>query len=112
MAAKKPKRIKHIPQRTCVGCRAVLPKRNLIRIVRGQDGVSIDPTGKLAGRGAYLHDVKACWSKGLKGSLAKALRTTLTEQEIEVLKNFMATLKEEADFDISPITDEKPGKDA
>jgi len=42
----------------------------------------------------------------------KALRTTLTEQEIEVLKNFMATLKEEADFDISPITDEKPGKDA
>jgi hypothetical protein len=42
---------KHIPQRTCVGCREVLPKRALIRVVRTAEGVRIDATSKLAGRG-------------------------------------------------------------
>ena len=55
--SKKPvQRVKHVPQRTCVGCREVLPKRKMVRLVRTSDGVQIDPTGKLAGRGAYLHD--------------------------------------------------------
>lgn len=98
MAAKKPKRVKHIPQRTCVGCRAVMPKRGLVRIVRTPEGVQIDLTGKLNGRGAYLHNAKACWQKALKGSLAHALRTTLTEQDIEVLTNFMASLQDETEM--------------
>jgi uncharacterized protein len=87
-------RRRHVPQRTCVGCRAVLPKRSLIRIVRRPGGVEIDPTGKLAGRGAYLHDQRSCWERGLRGSLAHALKTTLTPEDRERLSSYMENLPE------------------
>lgn len=93
--AKKTGRKKHVPQRTCVGCREVLAKRSLIRIVRTSDGVKIDSTGKLAGRGAYLHDRRSCWKRGLEGALAHALKTKLTSEEKENLLAFMETLPEE-----------------
>jgi len=86
---------KHIPQRTCVGCRDVLPKRSLIRIVRSPTGVQIDPTGKMAGRGAYLHNLRSCWERGLKGALASALKTELTNEERERLVAFSASLPDE-----------------
>jgi len=83
---------KHIPQRTCVGCHQVRPKRSMVRIVRGVQGVVIDPTGKLAGRGAYLHDLRFCWENGLKGALEGALKTTLTPEERERLANYAGSL--------------------
>ena len=93
--SKKPiQRVKHIPQRTCVGCRTVLAKRQLIRIVRTANGVVVDPTGKLAGRGAYLHDRRSCWEAGLGGSLAHALKVDLTAADREHLEVFMNTLEE------------------
>jgi uncharacterized protein len=88
-------RRKHVPQRTCVGCREVLPKRSLIRIVRTPDGVFIDATGKLAGRGAYLHDQRSCWERGLKGALAHALRTELGDADRERLHDFIISLPDE-----------------
>ncbi|MFH1524536.1 MAG: YlxR family protein [Chloroflexota bacterium] len=97
MSGKPKKRPKHIPQRTCVGCRTVLPKRSLIRLVRQAEGVQVDPTGKLAGRGAYLHNARSCWEKGLKGPLANALKTNLTPDDLERLRQFMQTLTEEND---------------
>ncbi len=60
----KPKgpRPKHVPQRTCVVCRSERGKRELVRIVRTPDGaVRVDPTGKVAGRGAYLCKARPCW---------------------------------------------------
>jgi predicted RNA-binding protein YlxR (DUF448 family) len=91
--SKKPvQRVKHVPQRTCVGCREVLPKRKMIRIVRTDDGVQIDPTGKLPGRGAYLHDRRECWERGLKGALEHALKTTLTQADRARLEEYMNTL--------------------
>jgi predicted RNA-binding protein YlxR (DUF448 family) len=86
--SKKPSKRKHIPQRTCVGCREVLPKRAMIRIVRNTNGVFVDLTGKLPGRGAYLHDVFACWEKGLKGSLAQALKIEISMEDQEKLSAF------------------------
>jgi len=95
---KKPvQRIKHVPQRTCVGCREVLPKRKMVRIVRTADGVQIDPTGKLAGRGAYLHDQRECWERGLKGALAHALKTSLTQEDRARLEEFLNNLPVEAE---------------
>jgi uncharacterized protein len=85
---------KHIPQRTCVGCRDVLPKRQLIRIVRTAEGVRVDATGKLSGRGAYLHNQRSCWEIGLKGTLAHALKAEITESDRKVLLEFLATLSE------------------
>jgi uncharacterized protein len=90
--AKKSIKQKHIPQRTCVGCHEVEPKRSLIRIVRGLSGVEIDLTGKRSGRGAYLHDQRSCWEKGLKGSLAHALKTELTADERQQLAAFALSL--------------------
>jgi predicted RNA-binding protein YlxR (DUF448 family) len=93
--SKKPvQRVKHIPQRTCVGCRTVLAKRQLVRIVRSAEGVRVDPTGRLAGRGAYLHDRRSCWEAGLNGSLAHALKVSLTAADREQLMAFMNTLPE------------------
>ena len=80
---------RHIPQRTCVGCREVLSKRELTRIVRSTDGVKIDPTGKAPGRGAYLHNQKSCWEASLKGSLARALKLELSNHEREDLENYL-----------------------
>lgn len=85
-------RVKHVPQRTCVGCRTVMAKRQLVRIVRTAGGVLVDPTGKLAGRGAYLHDKRSCWENGLKGGLASALKVALTPADREHLETFMSTL--------------------
>ena len=81
MPKKKKKSGKHIPQRTCVGCHAVLSKSELMRIVRSKDGVRFDETGKAPGRGAYLHNRHSCWEQALKGSLANKLRTELTAQD-------------------------------
>jgi predicted RNA-binding protein YlxR (DUF448 family) len=72
----------------------VLPKRALLRLVRQQEGVQVDPTGKMAGRGAYLHNVRDCWEKGLKGPLAHALKVNLTPDDLERLRQFMQTLPE------------------
>ena len=104
MAAKTARKVKHVPQRTCVGCRQVLSKRQLIRIVRSSEGVVIDLSGKLPGRGAYLHDQKSCWVKALKGSLAHALRTTIQEQDLAALRTFMETLPEGENSNEGPMT--------
>ncbi len=70
----------------------MLPKRNLIRIVRTTQGVKIDPSGKMSGRGAYLHDQRSCWDNGLRGALAGALKTELTVDDREYLLTFAAKL--------------------
>ena len=64
----------------------------MTRIVRTPDGIKIDPSGKLAGRGAYLHNVRNCWDKGLKGSLARALKAELLAEDHRRLSDFMATI--------------------
>ena len=92
MKAKKAVRQKHVPQRTCVGCKEILPKRSMTRIVRTPQGVRVDPTGKLAGRGAYLHDRKSCWQVGLKGSLGKALQVELSPEDRRILQSHMERL--------------------
>ena len=89
MVKKSKRRSKHKPRRTCVGCREVLSKRSMTRIVRGPDGVKVDPTGKGHGRGAYLHDQRSCWLRGINGALDHALRTKLTDQEKEDLLAYM-----------------------
>lgn len=87
--------MKHVPQRTCVACREVLPKRQMVRIVRTVDGVRVDPTGKLAGRGAYLHDRRECWTRGLRGALANALKAELTAEDRAQLEEFINTLPQD-----------------
>ena len=91
-----PKR-KHTPQRTCIACRAVAGKRGLVRLVRTADGeVEVDPTGKQAGRGAYLHPAKACWQRALESrQIERALRTKLKAGDRAKLEEFMAQLPQQ-----------------
>lgn len=81
---------KHIPQRTCIGCRTTSAKREFVRIVRTPEGtVEADPTGKRNGRGAYLCARRTCWEEALKKDrLARALRTSISAQEREGLKRY------------------------
>lgn len=104
MAKKPVRRTRHIPQRTCVGCREINPKRGLVRIVRTEDGVHVDPTGKAAGRGAYLHTQRSCWERGLKGALAHALKTELSEHDRLGLELLMARLPAEEPSAVEPET--------
>lgn len=97
MTGKQNKPVKHIPQRTCVGCHTVLPKRTMTRLVRTSDGVLVDPTGKRNGRGAYLHNQRSCWQRALKGSLAHALKTELSDEDRARLENFMQSLPAESE---------------
>ena len=80
---KPPKRLKHIPQRTCIACRQKTEKRRLTRIVRTADeGIVIDTTGKRNGRGAYVCDQLSCWDKIINSNLlANALKTEVTADE-------------------------------
>jgi predicted RNA-binding protein YlxR (DUF448 family) len=93
MTNQSPRR-KHVPQRTCIACRAIAGKRGLIRLVRTRDGhVAVDPTGKQAGRGAYLHPDPACWARALENrQVERALRTKLNAADRQALVDYMATL--------------------
>jgi len=103
---------KHVPQRTCVACRKVAGKRSLIRIVRSEAGVAVDPSSKRAGRGAYLHPNQHCWAAILAGNrLGQALRTSLSTQNRSELLAFMATLPvaEETEAEAAELADLQAG---
>ena len=87
-------RPKHVPQRTCVSCREKGDKRGLIRIVRSPEHeVSVDPTGKRNGRGAYLCHKASCWERALRTPiLARALNTELNDETRSELEKYAATL--------------------
>ena len=89
-------RKKHIPQRMCIACRQSQDKKGLIRLVRTQDGVVVDQSGKLAGRGAYLHADPGCWENGIKRNLEKALNTELSDQNREKLISYQESFTAEA----------------
>jgi predicted RNA-binding protein YlxR (DUF448 family) len=69
----------------------------LIRIVRTPDGaVLVDETGKANGRGAYLHPLRLCWVKALKGATIKnALKISPALEDMEALRAFGMSLPAE-----------------
>ena len=79
---------KKIPMRTCIACRTEKPKKELIRIVKTKDGAfSVDKTGKVSGRGAYLCDNEACALKIInKKLLARAFEMEVPNEVYENLR--------------------------
>lgn len=75
------------PLRTCVACRATRPKKELIRVVRTADGtVSVDPSGKMSGRGASVCPTRGCVDEALTtGVLARSLQVSLDKSRSERL---------------------------
>ena len=96
-AARPGLRPRRVPQRTCLGCGSVTAKRQLIRIVRGLDGdVRVDPTGKAAGRGAYLCANRPCWDAAFKKKrLDRSLNVTVSPASLEALAAYAQGLPSE-----------------
>ena len=95
-------RVKHIPQRTCIGCHTVKPKRELVRLVLTSDGrVEIDLTGKRAGRGAYLHRERECWLEAFeRRAIERALKmdSATSAMDRQQLETFVAGLPSRGDL--------------
>lgn len=108
---KKGPKPKHIPQRTCIACRQEKPKRELIRVVRTLAGpLEVDPTGKKAGRGAYICANQRCWEIAFKRkALEHALETSMTPENRVVLQEYARTLPI---LPLAPAQPELPSEDA
>ncbi len=88
-----------LPERTCVGCRTVRPKRELFRVVLPAEGrAALDPTGKQNGRGAYLcrETGTTCLAQARRRhALVRALRTTSDRIDWEGLTADLDTVTSE-----------------
>lgn len=88
-------KVKKVPLRMCNGCMEMKPKKELVRVVKSKEGeVSMDLTGKKAGRGAYVCRNIECLEKAFK---AKRLEKNL---EAKIDEDIYVRLREE-------IVDEK-----
>ncbi len=73
---------KKVPLRKCTGCGEMKPKKELVRVVKTPEGeISLDPTGKMNGRGAYLCKNPQCLRKAQKSKrIEKALSCTVPDE--------------------------------
>ena len=73
---------KKVPLRKCTGCGEMKPKKELVRVVKTPEGeISLDPTGKMNGRGAYLCKDPQCLRKAQKSTrIEKALSCTVPDE--------------------------------
>lgn len=79
--------MKSIPQRTCMGCNSKKNKKDLIRIIKIQNEIVIDKTGKHEGRGAYLCNNSQCLDKAIKSKrIERALELKISEENYDNLK--------------------------
>ena len=71
-----------IPMRMCTGCGQMKPKRELVRVVKNQEGeISLDLTGKKAVRGAYVCQDIECLKKARKARrLEKAFSCRIPDE--------------------------------
>jgi len=88
-------RRKHVPLRTCISCKTIANKRDMIRIVKSTDNtIEVDLTGKKPGRGAYLCPRTSCWQSVVKGrQLQHALRSTTILDSQEYLLQYSQQLE-------------------
>ena len=87
-----PMKPRKIPMRMCVGCREMKPKKELLRVVKPQDGdAHIDRVGKAPGRGAYVCDDIECLRKARKTkALERALDCRIEEAVFDELERQIA----------------------
>lgn len=79
---------KKIPQRMCTGCGEGKPKKELIRVVKNQEGeISLDFTGKKQGRGAYVCPKSVCLKAARKAKrLERAFECAIPAEVYEALE--------------------------
>ncbi|NLZ46113.1 MAG: YlxR family protein [Clostridiales bacterium] len=78
---------KKIPMRMCLGCGEMKPKKELVRVVKSkEEEISLDLTGKKAGRGAYICKSTQCFDDARK---ARKFERTFSCKIEEALYNEM-----------------------
>lgn len=82
---------KKTPERLCIGCQTVRPKKELVRIVRSPEGVfSVDFKGKMPGRGAYVCHKPECFDMAVKRKrFEKAFQGPVGADVLEALRSEM-----------------------
>jgi len=77
------------PERMCIGCRTMVAKTELFRVVKSPEGeVSIDRNGKKPGRGAYLCKSELCYKKALKSkALSRAFRAPISDKILQSMES-------------------------
>ncbi len=80
---------KKVPLRMCLGCKEMKPKKELIRVVKNNEGeINIDLVGKKPGRGAYICKSIECLDNAIKAKrLEKAFETTIDVEIYDKLKD-------------------------
>lgn len=77
---------KKIPMRKCIGCGEMKEKRELVRVIKCDEGIFLDATGKKNGRGAYLCRSEACFSMAVKNrGLERSLKMQIPKELYEEL---------------------------
>lgn len=75
--------VKKTPMRMCLGCGEMKPKKSMIRVVKSPEGeISLDLTGKKAGRGAYICRSCECFEKARKARRFEKAFSCRIEDEI------------------------------
>lgn len=79
---------KKVPLRKCIGCNEMKNKKELVRIVKNkEEEISLDLTGKKAGRGAYICNNIECLKKARKQrGLERAFSTRIPEEIYDKLE--------------------------
>ncbi len=80
--------MKKIPLRRCVVTKEQLPKGELLRIVKDKENnISVDLTGKMGGRGAYIKkDIDVLNTAKDKKILERALECQISKEVYEEIE--------------------------
>lgn len=79
--------VKKIPMRKCTGCSEMKEKKSMIRVLKSEEGIMLDTTGKKNGRGAYLCRSAECFAKAVKNKgLERSLKVQIPKEVYESLE--------------------------
>ncbi len=86
---------KKIPMRKCVGCQEMKSKKEMLRIIRTQEGeFLLDATGKKNGRGAYICPSSECLSKAIRQKgLERSFKQAIPQDVYEMLEREMREIE-------------------
>lgn len=94
-------KVKKIPQRKCMGCGEMKPKKELVRVVKTKVGekpdgeeiyeISLDLTGRKSGRGAYVCRSTECLKNARKAKrIERSLECMIPEEVYDSMEREMA----------------------